>query len=110
MLGCRRMLGRRAEIDFGTGWAGALTTISPMPFGREPHDLLASLHSPRVLAVRVGCVWGRALLSLVFVSWQEGRRLVVLVGGDLVIVSLCHVAGLGHAGVVVRCGAAVRPW
>ena len=51
---------------------------------------------------------GAALRSLAFVSWREGRRLVVLVGGDLVVVALCHVAGLGSAGVVVLCGAAVR--
>ena len=36
-----------------------------------------------------------ALRSLAFVFWQEGQRLVVLVGGDLVVIALGHVAGLG---------------
>ena len=48
-----------------------------------------------------------ALRSLAFVSWREGRRLVVLIGGGLVVVALGHVADFGSAGVVVLRGAAL---
>ena len=76
------------KIGFGPGRASALATISPKPFGMEPNGLLALLRSPRVLAVGVWCVWGRALRSLAFVSWREGQRLVVLVGSDLLNLDL----------------------
>ena len=51
-------------------------------------------------------------LVLPYAAWpsypgEKGRHLVVLIGGDLVVIALGHVADLGSAGVVVLCGAAV---